>query len=120
MATYVWPGGLPQNVTTSYGEEGGLLILRSPMDKGPAKQRRTGNMPKPMTVTFQMSESELVIFETFVYTTIRGTSRFEFPHPRLNTTVKVRIVPEGEGKLFSISYLTPIIWVVSFKLEVLP
>lgn len=117
---YIWPGTLPQLVGPNYKEDIGALILRTPMDKGPAKQRRTGRKPTPLSVSIEMTTAQVDILETFVLTTLNATSRFGFPHPRKNTQVEVRIIPEAEGKLYDLSYVAPGWWQVTMKLEVLP
>lgn len=120
MATYVWPESLPQSPQKGFTETGGVLILRTPMDAGPAKQRRRGQRPQTMDVSFIMTTQQTQDLENFVKTTLQGTARFDFNHPRLNTTVEVRIVPQAEGQLYSFSYLAPDYWTVSLKLEILP
>jgi hypothetical protein len=120
MASYVWPPGLPQDTGIDYQENTGLLILRSPMDAGPAKMRKRGNRPDNITVSFYMTPAQLDTLATFVNDTIKGTARFDFPHPRTNATVEVRFVPSSDGQLYSISYLSPSLYLVQMSLEVLP
>lgn len=120
MAIPIWPLSLPQSPQKGFTETGGLLILRSPMDAGPAKQRKRGQRPQGLQVSFVMTTAQTQTFENFVKNTLQGTSRFEFTHPRLNTTVETRIVPQGEGQLYSMSYLAPEYWNVSLQLEILP
>lgn len=115
-----WPGTLPQSPTINYEESGGVNILRTPTDSGIAKSRRRGIRPDSFGVSFQMTPAQVTAFETFVKTTIRGVTRFGFPHPRKGSVVDVKIVPEGEGKLYSLAYLSPTLWLVSFSVEVLP
>ena len=105
---------------TNYTETGGVLVLRSPMDAGPAKQRKRGNKAQVMQMTFVMSPEQLVTFEDFVKVTLNGTARFGFPHPRLGTVVEVRIVPQSSGELYSISYINPVRYNVSLQMEILP
>lgn len=118
--SYVWPLTLPQAPTTGYTESTGALILRTPMDAGPAKQRRRGNRPDVLGVSFIMSTAQVEALRTFVADTIRGTARFGFPHPRTQVQAEVRIVPQDGGELFSVSYYTPNHWTVGMSLEVLP
>lgn len=119
-AAYTWPPSLPQEVLPDYSESGGVLILRTPVDKGPAKQRRTGARPDVLSVAFQMNATQLELFRTFVNGSIRGTARFVFPHPRLKTPIEVRMIPEESGKLFNVSYLKPNYWKITLSLEVMP
>lgn len=118
--SYTWPAGLPQCVRTNYSESQGVLILRTPMDAGPAKMRRRGNKPTVLGVTFNMTNAQLGTLETFVKTTISGTARFGFPEPRSGSMVEARIIPGSEGELYSISYLGPSFYAVSMQLEILP
>lgn len=117
---YVWPGSLPQVPQKGYSETGGALIVRTPMDGGPAKQRRRGNLPSKLTVSFIMTTTQVATLETFVKSTTKGTARFEFPHPRTQQTVEVRMVPQGEGDLYTITYLAPGYWTINTSFEVLP
>jgi len=118
--SYVWPASLPQNPQKGFVETGGVLILRTSMDAGPAKQRRRGKMSSTMEVNFLMTTAQVSTFKTFVENTILGTSRFGFTHPRTKTVEEVRIVPQSEGVLYNIQYTAPEYWTVSFKLEILP
>lgn len=118
--SYTWPASLPQSPQKGYSESGGVLVLRSPMDAGPAKQRRRGKSPSTMQVTFIMTTAQVATFESFVENTLRGTARYGFKHPRTNQTVEVRIVPQGAGNHYTTTYLVPGYWTVAFQLEVLP
>lgn len=118
--SYVWPATLPQAVRPDFNEQRGALILRTPMDAGPAKMRRRGNMPAALSVTFNMTDAQVSTLQTFVETTIKGTARFGFPHPRTGTQIEARIVPSGDGQLYGVSYNGPDAWVVSMTLESLP
>lgn len=67
-----------------------------------------------------MTEAQVDTLETFVKTTLRGTTRFGFPHPRTRAQVEVRIVPSDDGKLYNLAYIARDVWQVSMSLEVLP
>jgi len=118
--TYIWPLTLPQKPNTNYSESSGVLIIRSPMDAGPAKARRRGIRPDPMQLTFDMSSEQVNTLESFVKDTLKGVTRFGFPHPRTEEIVEVRFIPQSDGAIYSIGYLLPNRWSVSFQLEVLP
>jgi hypothetical protein len=120
MASYTWPGSLPQKVRTDYTENAGVLILSTPMDAGPAKRRRRGNMPNTVNVGFYMTTAQVATLENFVQNTIKGTARFDFPQPRTGGTVEVRLVPQGDGRLYSVSYYSPTEWLVDMNLEIIP
>lgn len=118
--TYVWPGSLPQSVRPDYSEEGGVRMLRTPMSAGVAKMRRIGRRPTPLSVSMLMTDAQVQTLETFVQTTLRGTSRFRFQHPRTREQVEVRLVPSDDGKLYNLAYVSRNVWQVSMSLEVLP
>ena len=113
-------GTLPQTPNTDFTETGGVNIIRSPMDAGPAKQRKRGNKPQVMQMTFTMSADQIVIFENFVKTTLNGTARFGFPHPRLGTVIEARIIPQSGGDLYTITYINPLRYNVALQMEILP
>ena len=117
---YIWPPSLPQSPQKGFTETGGVLILRTPMDAGPAKQRRRGEKPQVLQVSYVMTTEQTQVLEEFVKTTLQGTARFGLNHPRLNTTVEVRIVPQSSGELYTFSYIAPGYWNVGLQLEILP
>lgn len=118
--TYIWPPSLPAMPLNNYSEDTGVLIVKTQPDVGPAKMRRRGARPDTMTVQYNMSTTQVDVLRTFVLDTLRGTTRFGYVHPRTKQTVEVRIVPQGDGQLFTVSYILPEYWNVSLKLEVLP
>lgn len=118
--TYIWPLSLPQAPQKGYTETGGVLMVRTPQDKGPAKMRKLGSKPQTLNVSFLMTTLQVSTLETFVKTTISGTARFGFTHPRTGVVVEVRIVPQGEGDYYNLSYVAPGYYNVSLTLEVLP
>jgi len=115
-----WPGSLPQSPQKGYTETGGVLMVRTPQDKGPAKVRKLGNKPQVLSMSFIMTSQQVVTLETFVKNTIGGVSRFNFTHPRTNSSVEVRIVPQGEGDYYTLSYLAPGYYMAQLQFEVLP
>jgi hypothetical protein len=122
MAAINWPTALPQTPQKGFSEAGGVLILRSPMDAGPAKQRRRGRSPNTMQLSFVWTTAQTKTFENFVENTLRGTKRFNFLHPTRtpSQSVEVRIMPQGSGNLYTINYLGPGYSTVTFQLEILP
>jgi hypothetical protein len=118
--SYIWPASLPQSPQKGFTETGGVLVIRSPMDAGPAKQRRRGSRPQTMQLSFIMSTQQVATLESFVKDTIRGTSRFGFTHPRTQAIVETRIVPQSGGEMYTITYLAPEYWTISLQLEILP
>ena len=118
--SFIWPLSLPQAPLANYSESTGVLILRTKPDAGPAKMRRRGKRPDILNVQYNMSSDQVNTFRSFVEDSLQGTTRFGYPHPRTNDIVEVRIIPQGDGGLYSLSYLLPDYWQVSMQLEVLP
>ena len=117
---YYWPSTLPQSPQENYQETGGGLVLRSPMDRGPAKMRRLGKRTQTMSLSFYMSKTQVDTLEEFIEDTILGTKRFGFTHPRTQQIVEVRIVPQQDGQMFTLSYITYDWYNVQIEFEVLP
>ena len=117
---YTWPTTLPQTPQKGYTESGGVLILRTPMDAGPAKQRYRGKKPSTMQLSFIMTDSQVVTLENFATVTLKGTARFGFTHPRTKQIVETRILTQQDGILYNAAYLAPGYWTVSMQLEILP
>ena len=111
---------LPQSPQKGFTESIGLNIIRSPMDAGPAKQRRRSVGVNTMDLSFIMTTAQTVSLESFINNTLSGVKRFSFPHPRTSATVEVRIVPESDGTFFKLQYLAPGYWQTSLKFEILP
>ena len=119
--TYIWPITLPQSPQDNFTESGGgINVIRTAPDQGPAKQRRRGLTTRNMQVSFLMSNDQVGYLETFINNTIRGTARFGFKHPRTQETIEVRIVPQQDGVMFTSSYLAPGYWTIQLQLEILP
>ena len=118
--SYTWPSSLPQSPQDSFSETGGVLMLSTSMDAGPAKIRKRGSKGSVMSLTFHMTKAQVNTFESFVKDTLKGTARFGFTHPRTGNTLEVRLVPSGNGELYSIGYITYEFWSVSMTMEVLP
>jgi hypothetical protein len=119
-ASYTWPATLPQAPGLDFRESVGTLILRTEMDAGPAKQRRRGQRPDTLSMSFVMTTAQVATLRTFVDDTIKGVARFYFPHPRTAATIEARIVPTQEGELFVSAYLAPGYWQISMTVEALP
>jgi len=120
-AAFNWVSfGLPENPQKGFSETGGVLVLRTPTDQGPAKLRYRGVKPQILNLTFLMTDAQTFLLEKFVKDTLKGTARFYFKHPRTYATVEVRIVPQGSGDYYTLSYVAPGYWNVSIQFEVLP
>lgn len=116
-----WPATLPTRPTVAgYGESHGVLVARTPMDKGAPKMRALGKRPDLLMLGFEMSTTQVATLETFVKTTIAGVKRFNFTHPRTSASVECRIVPVSEGEYYKVAYLGPLLWRIDLQMEVLP
>jgi hypothetical protein len=122
MAIPIWPtaNGFPQSPQKGFSESIGVNVVRTQTDMGPAKQRRRSKRPSTMDVSFIMTTTQTQTLEAFINDDLKGVNRFKFTHPRLYTTIDVRIVPQSEGEFFKLQYLAPGYWQTSLKLEVLP
>lgn len=118
--SYTWPGSLPEAPQKGFSETGGVLVIRTPQDAGPAKMRRKGKKPQVLNVSFLMSKTQVSTLESFVKDTIKGTARFGFKHPRTQQMEECRIVPQGEGDLYTLTYAAPDYYTVTMQLEILP
>ncbi len=118
--TYVWPPSLPQMPLNNYSENAGAIIIRTQPDAGPSKMRRRGQRPDQLSVQYNMSTAQVETLRDFILDTLRGTTRFGYTHPRTGLIVEARVVPQGDGQLFTVAYLLPDYWQVSLQLEVLP
>jgi hypothetical protein len=105
MATPTWPSALPQSPNRDFTETSGVLLGRTPMDRGPAKQRRLGIRPRTAEVQFLMNNTQVELLETFINHVLYGVRRFEFKHPRTNVVELTRIIPNGDGQLYKIGYI---------------
>lgn len=120
MAIQTWPTSLPQVPQKGFTEVNGRNILRTNMDAGPAKMRQRGKRPDTLNLQFLMTSAQVSTLETFIDQQIFGVRRFNFTHPRKNTAVEVRIVPQQDGALFNLSYMAPGYWTVTMQFEILP
>ena len=90
------------------------------MDAGPAKMRRRGVKSTMLQVGFYMSDDQIQTLETFIKSTLKGTARFDFPHPRTGAIVEVRIVPDQDGMLYTAGFNAPGEFTVDMKMEIMP
>ena len=128
MPIVAWPASLPQVPQKGFTESVGINVIRSATDAGPAKQRRRASRPSEFTLNFLMTTAQTQKLEDFIKnqptntTTpgIAGVNRFTFTHPRLYTTVEVRIIPGSSGEFFTLQYMAPGYWSTSLKFEVMP
>lgn len=115
MAT--WPATLPPPALNSLVESAPDNLIRTSMDKGPAKvRRRTTANVRPLQFTLHLTPAQVTTLDTFFNdTTFGGADAFDYTHPRTGAAVSARFkeVPqynEREG----------IIYDASISLEILP
>jgi hypothetical protein len=122
MANISWPtsNNFPQSPQKGFTETIGINILRSNMDMGPAKQRRRSARPSVLGVNFILTSAQVNQLEAFIKDQIKGVFRFNFTHPRTSTTVEARIVPQGDGEFYKLTYLAPGFYQTDLSLEILP
>ncbi len=120
MTIPTWPASLPEYPTRNYSEESGVIIIRTPMDSGLAKQRRRGQRPDVLNLQFEMTPEQVATLEVFTKETLVGVSRFNTKHPRKQTNIEVRIVPQDNGKLFDLSMIQLNLYSVTLQFEVIP
>lgn len=87
-----WPTTLPAHLINSFQETPPDNVLRTSMDKGPAKlRRRTTTNTRPIRFSMILTPTQLTALDTFYATTTRsGADEFDYKHPRTNATVSAR------------------------------
>jgi hypothetical protein len=121
-----WPSTLPQwPLLAGYGESLAQLSVDTPVDIGPPMSRRRGQSGvRPQYHNFYLNDAQLLIFETFYYTTLSGGSLpFRRVHPRLQiekafkirTDQEIKFGAEGTAGGHSNLYLIPVnIWMLPY------
>lgn len=113
----IWPTTLPPPALNTYQETPPNNVIRSPMDKGPAKIRRrsTANI-RPISFSLKLTPAQTQILDDF-YTeeTFSGAEEFDIIHPRTEAPCSARFVNppqygDQEATIFN----------VSVSLEILP
>ena len=119
----VWPPALPQvPLRDGYTDSAPSNLLRTDMDTGPAKVRRSGTArPHTVQATYVLYDDEAEILEEFILETLAGGALcFDWPHPTLKRQVRARIVP-SDSNLFARSYYSQTIaWQYTLTLEYWP
>jgi hypothetical protein len=89
MAT--WPT-LPAPIINSYSETLPDNVIRTSMDKGPAKvRRRTTANTAAMQYAMVLTAAQVATLSTFyTTTTLSGAQEFDYTHPRTGATVTAR------------------------------
>lgn len=99
MAAATWPLSLPQGaLLAGLTETPPKTALRTEMDQGPAKTRRRFNSGvRKFTIPITMTDDQVETFDVFYNVTLAGGSlSFNYKHPRLKTTVELKIADVGD------------------------
>lgn len=120
MAIPAWNTSLPQVPQKNFQETVGINIIKTDMDKGPAKQRLRGKRPSILDLSFIMTKTQTDTLQSFITTDLLGVKRFSWTHPRTGTSIECRVVPQGDGEFYTLEYIAPDYYQVNLKFEVLP
>lgn len=124
MAVAEWPASLPDKpLQDAFEELRPKNIIRTSMDKGPAKVRRLQSKAPTVLpgMNFILTSAQVNTLDTFVSDTLgEGVYRFEWKNPRTDATVELRFVPVGDDALYSITTIGGVYWQVSCAMEILP
>jgi hypothetical protein len=115
MAT--WPASLPPPALNTLRESPPRNMMRSSMDKGPAKTRRrtTANI-RPLSFSLNLTEAQVqTLDDFFVDDLFSGVDEFDYTHPRTGAPVTARFVQEPEY-----SEREGVLYNVGIALEILP
>lgn len=115
MAT--WPATLPAPALSSLQESPPDNLIRSAMDKGPAKLRRrtTANI-RPISFTLMLTPAQVDVLDIFYdVTTFSGVDEFDYTHPRTGNPVTARFAdrPQYQER-------EKVVYAVAVSLEILP
>lgn len=113
----VWPTSLPAPALNSLQESPPDNVIRTNMDKGPAKVRRrtTANI-RPISFILVLTAAEVAALDTFyVDDTFSGSEAFDYTHPRTGLACTARFVSPPEYSEREKAGYT-----VSVSLEIMP
>jgi len=99
-----WPETLPQEPLTGLGlNPNPDCVIRNAMEGGPARQRRrySGAMYQ-VSVSFMLTDQQVLVFRNFYENTIKRVGRFDFTDPNGGTPREFRFaavpqIPNIEG-----------------------
>lgn len=117
--TAVWPASLPQRpLGEGFAEQPANLVVRTPMDVGPAKVRRraTAGVGR-LQMAFRLSASQLATFRTFLHADLQDRALpFSWVHPVTGVAGWFRIVEQPIWEPIS----GGLAWKLTLVLELLP
>lgn len=94
-----WPGTLPSKpLEEAFKETAPNMVVRTQMDAGPAKiRRRFTAAPRPMTMQFSLTSTQVAALDTFYVTTLTGgADEFDWNDPRTNSSESFRFLAPPE------------------------
>ncbi len=113
-----WPSTLPDTVISdAYQETPPDNLLRTPMDKGPAKlRRRTTTNVRNITCRDIYTTEQVATLDTFYVTTLQsGALAFDWEHPRTGSSVEMRFAARP-----TYTALSGRKYQVDYQLEIMP
>lgn len=124
MALDVWPSSLPKFDANSYSLELQDNLLRTQMDSGRTRVRRTSTFtPTRLSCNWIMTHAELRTFREFYHTTISdGTESFTMPVYAAALGADTAGYKDHEVRFtapYGATYRTANTWVVTGQLDVL-
>ena len=119
-----WPGSLPKFDAANYVLTLGDNLLRSQMDSGRSRVRRSTTFtPTMLSCQWVMTHAELRTFRAFYHDTIAdGTQSFNIPIYGAASGADASGYKSHEARFsapYSASYRTPATWTVNAQLEIL-
>ena len=122
MANPVWPASLPAFVETDgFDDAFPETVVRTPMESGPAKQRRRFTAaPEPLRAGLVLTKAQHDTLKTFFVTTCKGGSlAFDWVHPISQAAASYRFkAPPRVAPLGQVAGLAMV--KASLDLEILP
>lgn len=100
-----WPVGLPiAPLLAEYTEPNKSLVTSvTSGNKSKIVRKTSSRTQRPLTVAFNLSASQVELFETFFYSTLEGGAiRFTFTHPRTLDNIECSFDP-GQETAFTIT-----------------
>ena len=117
-----WPTSLPTYpLLEGYSNSQESAMIRTPMETGPAKQRRRYTKDiEIIECTFNMSTSQKTTFRDFFNNTLGGgADSFDWTHPETGNAITARFRSKGSKVPFSIEAVGDDLYKVSVTVEVL-
>lgn len=112
-----WPATLPPPAISTLNEQPPDNVLRTTMDKGPAKKRRrTTANTRPMTFSIKVTEAQVQELDDFYEQDLySGSLNFDFTHPRTG-----QIVEAGFKERPQYQEQEGVLYVIGISLEIYP